>query len=107
MELRRQGLSLAAIAAELGIGRNTLARHYASEVGSQSMLRVTLANGECQQHGSPMPCGRPTHKPTAETRAHVRRLVAESVKVAAIARALGIAPQTLAKHYPQELRPIG
>lgn len=47
--------------------------------------------------------GRPEYKPTDEQRATVRRFVDDKVTRAAIAKALGISPVTLRKHFGAEL----
>jgi len=48
--------------------------------------------------------GRPEYKPTADQRARVRDLRSNGGRIGAIAKAIGLAPATLRKHFAEELQ---
>lgn len=82
-----EGVPVAAIAKAVGLGRSTLARHYAA------LLK-------------PLARGRPRHVPTAELRSIVLKLAMERQSLSAIARAVGLAPQTVQRHYAPQLETV-
>lgn len=85
-ELRRSGLSLAAVSRAVGIGYTTLARYYFSEIS----LRP----------GQP---GRRCHAATADRKQLVASLAGAGQSQPKIAKALGISIPTLIRHYRAEL----
>ncbi|MCR9193993.1 MAG: hypothetical protein NXH88_04625 [Hyphomonas sp.] len=106
-QLRAEGCSIDVTSRAVGVSRNTLFRHYAAALGSRSQAGLCFADpGEAAQYPRPA-LGRPRHVPTIATSARVRELVGEGANLTAIAAAIGIAPQTLQRHYRRELQLLG
>lgn len=102
-ELRAEGRTIAEIAVLVGLSETTLRTHYAPQLGSASLACLRFASpAEASRFGPPVR-GRPRHCPTDRVREQVRDLVRSGASVAAIAGAVGIAPQTLRRHYADEL----
>jgi AraC-like DNA-binding protein len=103
--MRADGLSIDAIAKAVGLGRSTLFRHYAPELGSASMscLRLVDADADVAAGFKRLAPGRPRHVPTAALRCLVVNLASQGRSLAAIGAATGLAPQTVKRHYSAEL----
>lgn len=102
--LRADGLSIAAIAKAVGLGRSTLFRHYALELGSPSMGCLLFVDADNAARFATLERGRPQHVPTAALRCLVANLASQGRTLAAIAAATGLAPQTVQRHYAPELQ---
>ena len=102
--LRADGLSIAAIAKAVGLGRSTLFRHYSLELGSPSMGCLLFVDADNAARFETLERGRPQHVPTAALRCLVANLASQGRSLAAIAAATGLAPQTVQRHYAPELQ---
>lgn len=101
--LRLQGLSQAEVAKEMGLHVNTLLRHYAFEVGSKSLAALRYVDPEDAAGMSSQRVGRPRHVPTDSARILVRTMSAKGVSLSQIAAVVGVALQTLKRHYCDDL----
>ena len=106
-ELRGKDGSIGGIAAALGISRNTLRKHFAEE------LKVSPAPAAVDQQldlaGThkievARPPGRPEYEPTYREREDVRLWAADDWSEERMAQQLGIARETLRKHFADDIQ---
>lgn len=82
---RKEGATVEAIAADLGLSATSAARHYPDELGTSARP------------------GRPRFHATEEQRALVAAMHAAGAPQPEIAAAIGVTVPTLVRHYPHEI----
>ena len=108
--MKADGKSNAAIAAAVGISPNTLRKHFAAELKAAPAPAVEqqLALGGVHHAVSATvdvrPPGRPEFEPTQRQREDVRLWAADDWSEERMAQQLGIARETLRKHFADEIQ---
>jgi len=103
--LKTEGKSIGAVAQAIGVSRNTLRKHFAEELKVEPPAEQQLALGGAHQVVEiPRPVGRPEFEPSQRQRDDVRLWAADDWSEERMAQQLGIARETLRKHFADEMQ---
>lgn len=105
--LRTQDTSIGEIAKAIGISRNTLRKHFAEELTvapAPPEQQLELTGTHKVDPPQPRPPGRPEFEPTERQRNMVRLWAADDWIEERMARQLGIARETLRKHFADDIQ---